>query len=81
MTNHYEAPHVNGVMTLTETEIADIKAKLEAIKTAYVPENPTEPQEMPLFNLVAEYNKANAGSEINGDTAEYVLNYGNESGV
>jgi hypothetical protein len=61
-------------MELTEAEILDIKVKLQAIQTAFV-----SADEQPIcdtFYLTATYNKQNAGSEINGDTCEYILSYG-----
>jgi hypothetical protein len=66
-----QPPFVNGIMTLTDTEITDIQTALQAIQTAFV-----ETDEQPVcdtFYLVSTYNKENTDSPINGDTAEYVL--------
>jgi hypothetical protein len=71
-----QAPHVNGLMELTEEEVTAIKAKLVAIQEAFVP---TEGQPvLDLFYIVATYNKENPDTPINGDTAQAVLASGDE---
>jgi hypothetical protein len=67
-------PSVNGVADLTAAQIKTIYGKLIVIRDAFV-----ETDEQPVcdtFYLVATYNKANKGNEVNGDTAEYVLSVG-----
>lgn len=65
------APHVNGLMDLTEEEATAIKTKLIAIQDAFVP---TEEQPvLDLFYTVATYNKENPDTPINGDTATAIL--------
>lgn len=66
-----QPPNVNGVMALTDTEKATIKAQLEAIQTAFVPTD-DEP-ELSTHGLVSRYNQTNVGAEINGDTAQAIL--------
>lgn len=54
-----------------KAKIDATKAKLEEIKSLHVP-TPEQPV-ADLFYLVSEYNKANVGAEINGDTAQEIL--------
>lgn len=66
-----QPPHVGGVMELTANEIATIKMKLQDIQTVFI-----ETDDQPVcdtFYLVSTFNKLNAGNEINGDTAEFIL--------
>lgn len=72
-----QPPNVNGVMDLTADQITAIKSVLEAIQSAFV-----ETDDQPVcdtFYLVSSYNRANVGSEINGDTAEFVLGSGDHA--
>lgn len=69
MTN--DPPHGNGVMVLTDVEMALIKGKLNTIRSNFVP---NEVQTIcDTFYLVSTYNVQNVGSEINGDTADFIL--------
>lgn len=63
-----EPPHVDGVMEFAGSAVPVIKTKLDAIISAFAP---TDGQPVcDTFYIVAAYNKANKGNEINGDTAE-----------
>lgn len=66
-----QPPSTNGVMTLTETDKAIIKTKLQSIQSAFAPTDETLVCD--TFYLVSTYNKQNIGAEINGDTAEFLL--------
>jgi hypothetical protein len=66
-----QPPFVNGEMTLTDTQVTDVKAKLQAIQAAFVPTD--EQPVCDTFYLVSTYNKANADFPINGDTADMLL--------
>lgn len=66
-------PNENGIMELTEEEIISIKAKLQAIIDSFIPDD--YQATITTQWLVAKYNEQNKGSEINGDTAEYILAY------
>jgi hypothetical protein len=69
-----QAPHVNGLMELTEEQVAELKAKLVVIQEAF---EPTEGQPvLDLFYIVATYNKENPDTPLNGDTAQAVLGSG-----
>jgi hypothetical protein len=69
-----QAPHVNGLMELTEEQVVELKSKLVAIQEAF---EPTEGQPvLDLFYIVATYNKENPDAVINGDTAQAVLGSG-----
>lgn len=67
-----QPPQINGIMPLTDAQIAEIKAKLQAIQAAFVPTD--EHPVCDTFYLVSTYNEQNVGAEINGDTAEFILN-------
>lgn len=66
-----QPPYANGIMVLTDTEKADILAKLQAIQTAFVPDDFQSAAD--TFYLVSTYNKENPKAPINGDTAQAVL--------
>lgn len=67
-----QPPHTDGIMTFTDAEIAAIKTKLQTIQAAFTP---TDDQPVcDTFYIVCTYNKANVGKEINGDTAEALIN-------
>jgi hypothetical protein len=76
--NQYEAPHVNGVMELTETKSATIKGKLLAIQEAFEPSH--EQPVADTFYIVSTYNKENPSAPINGDTAQAILAEGEANG-
>lgn len=66
-----QPPHIDGVQELTSAQAASVRAALTAIASAFVATD-----DVPVcdtFYIVAAYNKANVGSEINGDTAQWVL--------
>lgn len=64
-------PSTNGIMVLTDTEKADIFEKLQAIITAFVPDDFQSVAD--TFYIVSTYNKENPDAPINGDTAQAVL--------
>lgn len=66
-----QPPHTNGIMDLSASERKAIKAKLVAIRDAFVPSDETAVAD--TFYLVSTYNRQNPTSPINGDTAEFVL--------
>jgi hypothetical protein len=69
-----QPPNVNGIMALSDIEKADIKTKLEEIQSR--PMSTDEyGDDIPwnLFWTVAFYNRENVGNEINGDTAQMIL--------
>lgn len=72
-------PQVNGVMDLTEEEILSIQAELVVIQEAF------EPDDYVVYcdtqYLVSHYNDAHQDLLINGDTAEYCLQYVKEETV
>lgn len=78
MTQQYEAPHVNGIVGgLTEVQTLSIQGKLRSILDAFIPS-----YEQPVadtFYLVVTYTGTHSAEvgyiQINGDTAEYCLNY------
>lgn len=74
-----QPPHINGVAELTAEEITAMYDKLTVIQGTFV-----ESDDQPVcdtFYLVSTYNKQNVGSEINGDTAQYVLAVGGANGA
>lgn len=75
MTIQYEAPHVNGVLELTETKQNTLRNQLQTIITDFVPT-----YEQPVadtFYLVVEHTKKHGEqatfTQLNGDTVEYLL--------
>jgi hypothetical protein len=70
-------PHVNGILEMTATKRAEVKGKLDTIIAGFVPDEFNGAVNTHWF--VSEYNKANVGAEINGDTAEAIL--AEQSGV
>lgn len=66
-------PSTNGVMVLTDEEKVEIKGKLEAISSSFIPS--IEQPELSTFYVVATYNKDN-DFKINGDTYEALMNEG-----
>jgi hypothetical protein len=71
-----QPPFVNGEMTLTDTQVTDVKTKLQAIQAAFVPTD--EQPVCDTFYITATYNKENQDFLLNGDTVEAVL-FGNDS--
>jgi hypothetical protein len=66
-----QPPHVNGMMELSEEDKNSIISKIKTIKDGFTP---TDDQPVcDTFYLVSTYNKQNVGTEINGDTAEFLL--------
>jgi hypothetical protein len=76
--SNYEAPHVNGVMELTETKAATVKDKLTKIRDEFTPSH--EQPVADTFYLVSTYNKENPSAPINGDTAQAILAEGEANG-
>jgi len=66
-------PQVNGIMDLTEEEVLSIQAELIAIQDAFEPDDYVVYCDMQY--LVSHYNDAHPELLINGDTAEYCLQY------
>lgn len=64
-------PHSNGIMQLTEEERLSIKEKLQVIQSEFVPTNNEEV--LSIHGLVSIYNIENIDNEINGDTAQSIL--------
>lgn len=54
-----------------QTKIDSVKTALKEIKDTHIPT--VEVPVADLFYIVSEYNKANVGAEINGDTATELL--------
>ncbi|MGP0689833.1 hypothetical protein ACW5UC_25125 [Priestia aryabhattai] len=72
-------PHVNGIMDLTEEEILIIKEDLIEIQDAFVPDDYVSYCDTQY--LVSHYNDAHPDMLINGDTANYCLQYVKEEPV
>jgi hypothetical protein len=73
-----QPPQVNGVREdLTPTKINTLKKQLEKIRDEFVPTY--EQSKCDTFHLVVEHTKRHGEQAtfipLNGDTAEYVLNY------
>lgn len=73
MSQFQEMPSVNGVMDLTEEEILPIRKKLMDIRDLFIAD--INVQTMTSQYIVSKYNEQNIGSELNGDTASFILGY------
>lgn len=65
-----QPPQIDGVISLTDTEKADIQAKLQAIKQLFIASDDSPVCD--TFYLTSIYNKQYL-NPINGDTCEFVL--------
>jgi hypothetical protein len=66
-----QPPNVNGIANMSDTAKKAVKDKLDIIIAGFVPDENNGAVNAHWF--VSEYNKANVGAEINGDTAEAIL--------
>lgn len=75
MSSQYEAPHVNGVMDLSETDKTKLKGQLKTIIDGFV--STYEQPEITTHYIVATHLKKHGAqatfTAINGDTAEALL--------
>ena len=73
MVQFQDAPLVDGVLTLTETQVLSIRNDLRSIQEGFVPN--VNMAYCAIHYIVDKYNEKSSSLKINGDTASYILSY------